>query len=262
MSSVKILFLGDIVGSSGRKVILDHLPKIREEKKVDFTIANAENSAHGFGLTLSIAEELFAAKIDCLTGGNHTFDKRDIYEVFQKYPDKVLRPANYPGQTSGRGATLLSAGGTRVGVINLMGRVFMEPIDCPFQSFEREYAGLRRDTSIILVDIHAEATSEKQAIGRFCDGKVSAVVGTHSHVPTADERILPKGTGYLTDCGMNGPYDSIIGMKTEIILERFQKKQHIRMEVADGPGSLWGVLFTIDRVSGKCTEIERIKRDF
>lgn len=262
MSVVKILFLGDIVGSSGRKVVEDWVPDLRKEYSIDFCVANAENSAHGFGITPQIAQDLFKAQVDLLTGGNHTFDKRDVYQAFQEFPDRVLRPANYPSGTGGRGVSILhSKSGHKVAVINLMGRVFMEPIDCPFQTFDREYEGMKRETPIILVDMHAEASSEKQAMGRHTDGRVSAVVGTHTHVPSADARILPKGTGYLTDCGMNGPYDSIIGMKTEIILDRFMKKQHIRMEVADGPGTLWGVIFSVDSDTGRCVKIDRVTRE-
>jgi metallophosphoesterase (TIGR00282 family) len=263
MAEVRLLFLGDIVGSSGRKVIQTHLPSIKKEETIDFVIANAENSAHGFGITPSIAQELFEAGVDCLTGGNHTFDKKEVYQTFQNYPDRVLRPANYPVGTGGRGSTvLLSRSGHRIGVLNLMGRVFMEPIDCPFQVFEREIEGLRQETPLIFLDMHAEATSEKQAMGRFVDGKVSAVVGTHTHTPTADARILPLGTGYLTDCGMNGCYDSVIGMKTEIILQRFRKKQHVRMEVSEGPGSLWGVIYTVDASTGRCLRVKQINRDW
>jgi len=262
MAEINILFLGDIVGSSGRKVIQDWLPQIRQEFRIDFCVANAENSAHGFGTTPQIAKELFDAGVDVLTGGNHTFDKKEINQCFQEFPDRILRPANYPPGTMGRGVCLqYTKSGHRIGIINLMGRVFMEPIDCPFQTFEKEYEGLRRETPIILLDMHAEASSEKQAMGFFVDGRVSAVVGTHTHVPTADQRILPKGTGYLTDCGMNGAYDSVIGMKTEIILQRFTKKQHIRMEVAEGPGTLWGVIFKIDSDTGRCIGVERIKRE-
>lgn len=262
MGLVKVLFLGDVVGSSGRKVIAQHLPNIRTEKNIDFVVANAENAAHGNGLTPPTAEELFRVQIDCLTGGNHTFDKKEIYDCFTRNPDRILRPANYADGTAGVGSTLLlGRNGHKIGVINLMGRVFMEPIDCPFQVFDREFEKLKAQTNIILVDMHAEATSEKNAMGHYADGRASAVVGSHSHIPTADERILPKGTGYLTDCGMNGPYDSIIGVKTEIILQRFTKKQHLKMEVAEGPGTLWGVIFTIDSVSGKCVEIERVRRE-
>lgn len=262
MSVIKVLFLGDIVGSSGRKIVEAWTPLIRKEMKIDFVVANAENSAHGFGVTPQTANEIFRAEVDCLTGGNHTFDKKEVNQCFQEFPDRVLRPANYPPGTSGKGVTvLMSKSGHKVGVINLMGRVFMEPIDCPFQAFEREIESLRRQTPIILLDMHAEASSEKQALARLADGRISCFVGTHTHVPTADQRILPKGTGYLTDCGMNGPYDSIIGMKSEIILERFIKKQHVRMEVAEGPGSFWGVVFHIDTDNGKCVDIERVNKE-
>jgi len=262
MSIIKILFLGDIVGSSGRKIVKAWTPILRKQMQLDFVIANAENSAHGFGVTPQVAAELFQAEIDCLTGGNHTFDKKEVNQCFQEYPDRVLRPANYPPGTSGKGVSILhTKSGHKIGVINLMGRIFMDPIDCPFQIFEKEIESVRRQTPIVFLDMHAEASSEKQAMARFADGRISCFVGTHTHVPTADERILPKGTGYLTDCGMNGPYDSIIGMKTEIIVERFVRKQHIRMEVSDNPGSLRGVVYQVDTDDGKCVGIERVHHE-
>ena len=188
MSDLKILFLGDVVGSSGRSVIAEHLPQIRKDLKIDLVVANAENSAHGFGVTPSTAQELFDAGCDVLTGGNHSFDKRDINQCFQENPSKVLRPANYPAGTSGRGSTVvLTSSGKPVGIINVMGRIFMEPLDCPFQTFDKEFESLRHQTKVILVDIHAEASSEKQAMGFHCDGRASCIVGTHTHVPTADE---------------------------------------------------------------------------
>jgi metallophosphoesterase (TIGR00282 family) len=262
MSDLKLLFLGDVVGSSGRAVIAEHLPQLRADFQIDLVVANAENSAHGFGLTPTVAQELFSAGCDVLTGGNHSFDKKEINQCFQEHPTKILRPANYPSGTTGRGSSLVTTrSGKTVGVINLMGRIFMEPLDCPFQTFDKEFDSLRHQTKVILVDIHAEASSEKQAMGFHCDGRASCIVGTHTHVPTADERILPKGSGFLTDAGMNGAYDSVIGMKKEIILDRFLKRQHIRMEVADGPGTLSGVLFHIDSTSGRCEKVERIRRE-
>jgi metallophosphoesterase (TIGR00282 family) len=261
MSLLKILFLGDIVGSSGRQAIAAHLPILKSEHAFDLIIANGENAAHGFGLTMSIATELFEMGIDVLTGGNHTWDKKEIHQALQTYSQKIIRPANYPTGTAGRGSTIVHGkSGHKIGIVNLMGRVFMDPLDCPFRALQNELETLRRETKIILVDLHAEVTSEKEAMAWFADGQVSAVVGTHTHVQTADERIFPKGTGFLSDAGMNGPYDSIIGMKREIILERFLKKQPVRMEVAEGPGVCSGVIFTIDSDDGTCKKIERVRR--
>lgn len=262
MDPVKILYLGDIVGSSGRQVIAKRLPEIRDEHEPDLVIANGENAAHGFGLTLSIARDIIDSGVDVITGGNHTWDKREVVQAIETFPERILRPANYPPGTPGVGAAVIrTRTEIEIGVINLMGRVFMDPLDCPFQTFEREIEKVRARTRLILVDLHAEASSEKQAMGYFVDGRVSALVGSHTHVQTADERILPKGTGYLTDAGMNGPLDSIIGMKKEIIIERFLKKLPLKMEVSDAPGRLHGVLFVLDRKTGKCVDIERIQRD-
>lgn len=256
-----LLYIGDIVGASGREAIARELPQIRRENIVDFVVMNAENAAHGFGLTPSIAQELFDLGADVLTGGNHTFDKKEVVEVFQKHAPKVLRPANYPDRTPGQGSSLLTAkDGTKVGIINVMGRVFMDPLDCPFRAFDKAWSALEPETRIILVDIHAEATSEKYAMGFYVDGKVSAVVGSHTHVQTADEQILPGGTGYISDTGMCGPIDSVIGMKKEIILQRFLEKRPVRMEVAEGRGMLQAILFKIDRRLGRCVGVQRIRR--
>jgi metallophosphoesterase (TIGR00282 family) len=261
MALLKILFLGDIVGQSGRQAILEHLPALRSTTPLDLIIANGENAAHGFGLTLSIAAELFELGVDVITGGNHTWDKKEIHQALLSHPQKIIRPANYPPGTAGKGSTIVyGKSGHKIGVMNLMGRVFMDSLDCPFRGFQAEVENLRRETKIILLDFHAEVSSEKYAMAWLADGQISALVGTHTHVQTADERIFPKGMGFLSDAGMNGPFDSIIGMKKEIILERFLKKAHIRMEVADGPGVFQGVIFTIDSDDGTCKHIERIRR--
>ncbi len=253
--------IGDIVGSSGRKAAEFWVPKLREEFELDLVIANAENAAHGFGLTPSIAKEIFKVGIDVLTGGNHTWDKREVIQAMQEFPKTILRPANYPPETPGRGITCVHGkSGHLIGIVNLMGRIFMDPLDCPFQTLKREIEGLRRETKLIFVDIHAEASSEKYAMGWFADGLVSVVAGSHTHVQTADERIFPKGMGFLSDLGMTGPVDSIIGMKKEIIIERFLKKQPFKMEVADGPGSLQGAVFTVDSDSGRCLKIQRLQK--
>lgn len=261
MSLLKILFLGDIVGQSGRQALSTHLPELKQNAGLDLVIANGENAAHGFGLTPSIANEIFSLGVDVITGGNHTWDKKEIHQAIQANPQKIIRPANYPSGTAGRGSTVVyGKSGHKIGVINLMGRVFMDPLDCPFRALESELESIRRETNIVLVDLHAEVTSEKAAMAWFADGRISALVGTHTHVQTADERIFPKGTGFLTDAGMNGPHDSIIGMKKEMIIERFLKKTPVRMEVAEGPAVFQGAIFTIDSDDGKCKTIERIRK--
>lgn len=260
MQTFNFLFIGDIVGSSGRSALKKFLPSIQRERNIHLTIANAENAAHGFGLTPTVAEEIFQAGVNALTGGNHSWDKKDIESVFAKYPDRVLRPANYPDKLSGKGYSVLKVGSHSIGIINLMGRVFMDPLNCPFQEFDRIYEKIKDQCRMIFVDLHAEATSEKAAMAWYLDGKISCLSGTHTHVQTADERILPQGTGFLSDAGMTGPYDSIIGMKTEIIVQRFLKKIPIRMEVADGRGILQGVIFQIDPTSGRCLNIERVRQ--
>lgn len=259
-AETNILFIGDIVGSSGRRALRNLLPSIKKKYDVDLSIANGENAAHGFGLTLSTAKEIYSAGVDLISGGNHSFDKKEVVEVFQEYPGRILRPSNYPPETEGGGSTIVKASNDQlVGVINLMGRVFMDPLDCPFHAFEREYEQLCEETKIILVDMHAEATSEKSAMGWHIDGRVSALVGTHTHVQTADERILPQGTGFLTDAGMTGPRDSVIGIKKEVIVKRFLSKRPIRMEVAEGPAMLHAVVFRIDSNTGKCSSVERVQ---
>lgn len=259
MANVKIFFIGDIVGASGRDIVKRYVPQIRRDQSIDLVVANGENAAHGFGLTPKVAEELFEANVDILTGGNHTWDKKDIFDAMDTHPDRILRPANYPEGTAGQGTSVVTtASGHPIGVINLMARVFMDPLACPFRTFDQVIGSVKQKTNMILLDLHGEATSEKVAMGWHVDGRISALVGTHTHVQTADEKILPQGTGYLTDAGMTGPIDSVIGMKKEIILKRFLLKQPHRMEVATGPSELRGVIFTLDSETGKCLEIERV----
>lgn len=262
MSLVRILFLGDIVGSSGRRIIANHIPSLKREFQLDAVIANGENAAHGFGITPSIVKEILNSGVDIITGGNHTFDKKEGTLAFEEFSQQLVRPANAPLTTPGKGSQIFTTRmGAKIGIINVMGRVFMDPLDCPFMAFDREYEALRSQTSVVLVDIHGEATSEKAAMAWYSDGRASAVVGTHTHVQTADERIFPKGTGFLTDAGMNGPLESIIGMKKDIIVERFLRKIPIKMEVAEGPGFLSGVVFEIDSESGRCLKIHRLLRN-
>ncbi|MBA4397724.1 MAG: TIGR00282 family metallophosphoesterase [Syntrophus sp. (in: bacteria)] len=259
---MKILFIGDIVGSPGRRAVRELVPGLIEDYRIDLVIANCENAAAGFGITREIVEELYRCRIDVLTSGNHVWDKKEVLEFVEDY-ETLLRPANYPEGVPGFGSVLAPCtSGVQVGVINLMGRVFMRPLDCPFKAAQREIEKIRRKTKIILVDIHAEATSEKQAMGWYLDGQVSAVIGTHTHVQTADEQILPQGTAYLTDAGMTGPFDSIIGTKKEAVLERFMMQMPNKFDVAKGDVRLQGALLTLDEQTGRSLAIERLNLPF
>ena len=255
---MRILFVGDIVGSPGRRILKDHLADMVQQRGIDLAIVNCENAASGFGITPRLAEELFAAGADVLSGGNHIWDRKEILEYFPHQP-RLLRPANFPDGLPGSG---LFAGKTRSGVdyavLNLQGRTFMAPIDCPFRAAERELARIPPETKIIVVDMHAETTSEKQAMGWFLDGKVSAVVGTHTHVMTADAHVLPKGTAFITDVGMTGPHDSIIGMAKESIIERFLKSLPARFEVAEGDVQLHAAVIDADEETGRARSIETV----
>jgi metallophosphoesterase (TIGR00282 family) len=256
---IRVLFLGDIVGKPGRETVTQLLPDFRKEKKVDFVIANAENAAGGSGITPAIAQELFASGVDAITSGDHIWKKPEIYPYLDA-TEKVLRPLNYPEGAPGKGGTVLKVGDkAQIGVINLLGRVFMDPIDCPFIRVKQEVERIRKITNVIFVDMHAEATSEKVALGYFLDGTVSAVLGTHTHVQTADEKILPRGTAYITDCGMTGPYDSVIGRRKENIIERFLTQLPTRFEVASGDEQMHGVLVTVDPGTGKALSIVRVQ---
>jgi 2',3'-cyclic-nucleotide 2'-phosphodiesterase len=256
---MRVLFIGDIVGEPGREIIRKRLRDLREKKKIDAVIANAENAAAGSGITPRIAEEIFEFGVDVITSGDHMWKKREIYDYLYK-TDRVIRPANYPEGAPGKGATVAEVkGGGKIGVVNLIGRVFMDAVDCPFRKAQVEIEKLRKETPVIFVDMHAEATSEKVAMGWFLDGSVSAVVGTHTHIQTADEKILPKGTAYITDCGMTGPYDSVIGRKKELIIERFLTQLPSRFEVADKGVEMHGVLVDVDDLTGKATSIKRVQ---
>jgi metallophosphoesterase (TIGR00282 family) len=258
---MKILFIGDIVGKPGRRAVRDLLPGVIEENRIDFVIANCENAASGFGVTAEIVEELYASHIDVLTSGNHIWDKKEFLEFADEY-ETLLRPANYPAGAPGRGSVVVpTPGGIPIGVINLEGRVFMHPIDCPFRTADREIEILKKRTRVILVDMHAEATSEKIAMAWYLDGRVTAVMGTHTHVQTADERILPGGTAYITDAGMTGPFDSVIGIKKDAILDRFLTQIPNRFEVAKGDVRLQGVTVDMD-ADGRAVAIERVNIPF
>jgi len=255
---MNILFIGDIIGRPGRRAVRELIPSLIEDRRIDLVIANCENAASGFGVTRDIVEELYRCRIDVLTSGNHIWDKKEVIEFIEEY-EYLIRPANYPEGTPGFGSVIMPClSGIQVGVLNLAGRVFMHSLDCPFKTAQREIEQLRRRTKIILVDMHAEATSEKQAMGCFLDGQVSAVVGTHTHVQTADEQILPQGTAYITDVGMTGPFDSIIGTKKDVVLERFLLQMPNKFDVAKGDIRLQGVLITVEDSTGRSLGIERI----
>jgi metallophosphoesterase (TIGR00282 family) len=257
---MRILFIGDIVGRPGRRALEGLLDRILKEYEVRFTIANGENAAGGMGLTPAIAEEIFETGVDVLTSGNHIWAKKEIYP-FLTEKGRILRPANYPAQVPGRGSGVFKmTDGRKLGVLNLEGRVFMKNLDCPFRVAEQEIEKLRKESPIIFVDFHAEATSEKVALGRFLRGKVTAVFGTHTHVQTCDERILEGGTAYITDAGMTGPTESVIGVREEAALERFLTQIPWKYEVASGKVELRGVLVEVDPESGKSESIERICR--
>ena len=253
-----ILFIGDIVGRPGRDLVQKGLRALVEHYDVDFTIANAENAAAGFGLTRDIGDTLLDWGIDVMTSGNHIWDKKEVLEYIPGEP-RLLRPANFPAGVPGRGSCVAQTrDGRSVGVINLMGRVFMAPLDDPFAVALREIDAVRHRARIIFVDVHAEATSEKIAMGWHLDGRVTAVIGTHTHVQTADERILPGGTAYLTDAGMTGPHDSIIGMEKEPSLARFLNGMPAKFEPAAGNPRLNGAVIEADDKTGRATKITRI----
>ncbi len=256
---MKLLFIGDIVGRAGRKMLTDHLDRLIDKQMIDLVVANGENAAAGFGLTASVLHELFDAGVDVVTSGNHIWDKREINDALER-ESRLLRPANYPPGLPGRGDGVYeTAAGIKVGVLNFEGRVFMKNLDCPFRAADELVAEMRKVTPIIFVDFHAEATSEKQALGYYLAGRVSAVIGTHTHVQTADERILEGGTGYLTDVGMSGSQDAIIGNQKEPALQRFLTQQPVRLEVAKKDPRLCGVLLTVNEKTGHCEAIERIQ---
>jgi len=255
---IKVFFIGDIIGRPGRIAVKELLPDIREKRAIDFVIANGENAAGGFGITPAIAEELIDLNIDVITSGNHIWDKKEIIDYIK---DKrwLLRPANYPEGAPGFGWSILKTkSDVKIGIINLCGRVFMDNLDCPFRTAREVIKEVVRDTSIIILDMHAETTSEKAAMGWFLDGKISAMIGTHTHVQTADERILPQGTAFITDAGMTGSINSVIGMQKEIVLERFLTQMPKKFEVAAKDIAMQGVVVSIATETGKAATIERI----
>lgn len=255
---MRILVVGDIHGKPGRRILRERLPRLRREHGAAFVIANGENAAAGAGITPEVADEIFAAGVDVITGGNHTWHNRAAYGLLEENA-RVLRPLNYPPGTPGHGSTVVAArDGPQVGVINLQGRVFMQEIDDPFRAARGEAERLRAATPIIIVDFHAEATSEKIALGWYLDGRISALVGTHTHVQTADARVLPQGTAFVTDVGMTGPRDGVIGMDREAVLERFLTQLPTRFEVAKGPAQLSAVAIDVDEATGRARSIDRV----
>jgi metallophosphoesterase (TIGR00282 family) len=259
---MRVLFVGDVFGKPGRKILREKLAKILDDREVDFCLANVENAAGGFGITPQITEELLGLGLDVLTSGNHIWDKKAIIPYLTQQP-KLLRPQNYPSSSPGTGTFLgTTKTGIKVAVLNIQGRVYMPAIDCPFQIGEAAVRQLRNQAQVVLVDFHGEATSEKQAFGWYLDGQISAVVGTHTHVQTADERILPRGTAYISDLGMTGPHDSVIGSIPDFALERFIRQIPVRLEPASANIRICGALVDIDEDSGLASSIERLNIGF
>ena len=256
---MRILFIGDIVGSPGRDMLKQYLPKLKEKYRPTITIVNGENAASGKGITEKIYRQFLELGAQAVTLGNHSWDKKEIFDFIDdaKY---LVRPANFPKGVPGKGIVYLKVNQLEVAVINLQGRTFMAPIDCPFTKADELVAEARKRTPIIFVDFHAETTSEKQAMGWYLDGRVTAVVGTHTHVQTADERILPGGTGYLTDVGMTGPYDGILGMERDAVTKRFLTSLPVRFEVSEtGQDQLSGIVIDVDDNSGKTKKLHRVQ---
>jgi 2',3'-cyclic-nucleotide 2'-phosphodiesterase len=254
---LNILVIGDIVGKPGRAIIEALLPKLQKENDISFTIANAENAAGGRGLTLEVKDEILGSGVDVLTMGNHVWDNKNIFSFIDDEP-RLIRPLNYPGDCPGQGYHIYSAGfNKKIAVINASGRIYLPPLDCPFQTVSDVLKDLRDKVDYTIIDFHAEATSEKLAFGYFFDGKVTAVLGTHTHVQTADERIMPNGTGYITDLGMTGPVYSILGMEKDPIIDKFLHGRPARFDVATGPAQIQGVILKLDENSFKVLEIKR-----
>ena len=255
---MNVLMVGDVFGEPGRRALQTLLPRIKREYEIDVTVVNVENAAAGFGVMPKMCREFLDQGVDVMTSGNHIWDKKEIVEYIAK-ENLLLRPANFPPGTPGSGFVTVKTGPHRVAVLNLMGRGFMQPNDCPFQKADEVVPQLRKDTPVILVDMHCEATSESQAMGWHLDGRVSAVVGTHRHVQTADERVLPQGTAYITDIGMTGPIDSVIGVDKDLILQKFISQMPVRFEPAKGPAAVHGVVITVDPESGRASGIQRLR---
>ncbi|MDP2627223.1 MAG: TIGR00282 family metallophosphoesterase [Candidatus Rokubacteria bacterium] len=255
---VTVLCVGDVFGEPGRKAVQTLLPRLRKQYEVDLAVVNVENAAAGFGVTPLIARTFLDQGVDVMTSGNHIWDRKEVIGYIVK-ENLLLRPANYPPGTPGTGSVVVKAGPHKVAVLNMMGRVFLPHLDCPFRKADEEIPRLRQDTPIIIVDMHSEATSESQAMGWYLDGRVSAVVGTHRHVQTADERLLPQGTAFITDLGMTGPVDSVIGVEPALAISRFLTQMPNKFEPAKGPAALHGAVIRIDPDTGRALSIERLR---
>jgi metallophosphoesterase (TIGR00282 family) len=256
---MKVLYIGDIMGEPGRRAVARMVPRLIAQRQIDVIVGNGENVAGGFGITPDLAEELFGMGLSAITTGNHAWDKKEILDYFPR-ERRLLRPANYPEGVPGQGSVIVQAkNGEEVAIVQLMGRAYMPTLDCPFQVAKREMGKLRKRVAAVVVDMHAEATSEKMAMGHYLDGEATAVVGTHTHVQTADEQILPRGTAYLTDIGMTGPLHGVIGVKKELAIEKFLTGMPRRFEVAAGPTVFCAALIELDARIGKALSIERVR---
>lgn len=254
---MRVLFIGDIVGSPGRKAAKEMISKLKKEEEIDFCIANGENAAGGSGITYVIAQELYSSGVDGITMGNHTWSKNEILNFIES-DNKLARPANYPQDLPGKGYAILNGKNGKLAIMNLLGRIYMDNIDCPFKAADRELEHIKKEVKAVVVDFHAEATSEKTAMAWYLDGRVSCVLGTHTHVQTADERIFPFGTAYITDVGMTGPCDGVIGVNKDIIIKKFLTSMPQRFEVAKGRVIFNAVMLDIEEKNGKTTNIRRI----
>lgn len=258
---LKVLFIGDIYGSPGRKAAKEMISQLRRETGFDFCLANCENAAGGTGITYVVAQELYKIGVEGITLGNHTWSKREVINFIDS-DSKIARPANYPDNLPGKGSAIIQNSSGKIGIVNVLGRVYMDSIDSPFKALEKEIENLKSSVKVIIVDMHAEATSEKAALAWFIDGKVSAVLGTHTHVQTADERILPCGTAFISDVGMTGPYEGIIGVDRELVMEKFLTHMPVRFETAKGCVQFNAVLLDVDEKTGRTNSIQRILKVF
>ena len=257
---MKILTVGDVVGDCGLEFLRIELPKIIKSHNINFTIVNGENALPGSGINSAACDVIFNAGCDCITLGNHAFSKKDVEKAFIKYPKTLIRPLNYDGSLDGEGYTILDVNGYRIGIINLIGRIYLLNVNCPFLAADKAIDYMKsKNIDMIMVDFHAEATSEKKAMGYYLDGRASAVFGTHTHTPTADEQILPEKTGFITDIGMTGSQDSILGLKKEISINKIVHHKNARYDWADKDPALMGAIFEIDENTGNCLSVERIK---
>jgi len=257
---MKILTVGDVVGDCGLSFLKDNLSEIIKNHNIDFTIVNGENALPGSGINSAACNVIFNAGCNCITLGNHAFSKKDVEKAFDNYPDTLIRPLNYDGSLSGEGYTILDVKGHRIGIINLIGRIYLLNVNCPFLAADKAVEYMKaKDVKMIIVDFHAEATSEKKAMGYYLDGRVSGVFGTHTHTPTADEQVLPKKTGFITDIGMTGSQDSILGLKKEISINKIVHHKNARYDWAETDPALMGAIFEIDENTGSCLSVERIK---